>query len=113
MGQAISQEHPAVVLRSHYLRLRRLFVVAIAGVGGLAAAVVILATEDQSTVEQPRKGGKPPAAISTSRSRSVWAHQRRPALTGPGPTPQPPRTRRIATRWGARAFLAAYAPRDP
>ena len=43
MGQAIPTQHPAVVLRSHYLHLRALLAVALIAVLGLTAAVVILA----------------------------------------------------------------------
>jgi hypothetical protein len=48
MGQATSSQHPAVVLRSHYLQLRALFAVAMIAVVGLTAAVVILATNDDA-----------------------------------------------------------------
>ena len=46
MAQAVTTEHPAVVLRSHFNQLRALLAVAMVGVVGLAAAVVILATDD-------------------------------------------------------------------
>jgi hypothetical protein len=49
MGKAISTQHPAVVLRSHYRQLRLLFAVAMIAVVGLTAAVVILAIDDDST----------------------------------------------------------------
>jgi hypothetical protein len=50
MGRAIPQEHPAVVLRSHYKLLRALLAVAMIAVVGLSAAVVILAIdEDRDT----------------------------------------------------------------
>jgi hypothetical protein len=48
MGQAISTQHPAVVLRAHYRQLRALLTVAIIAVVGLTAAVVILATDDHA-----------------------------------------------------------------
>jgi hypothetical protein len=47
MGQAVPTQHPAVVLRSHYRHLRALLAVAMVAVGGLSAAVVILATDDE------------------------------------------------------------------
>jgi hypothetical protein len=50
VGQAISTEHPAVVLRSRYQQLRALLAVAMIAVVGLAAAVVILAVNDDSDV---------------------------------------------------------------
>ena len=46
MGKAIPTQHPAVVLRSHYLQLRALLATAMIAVLGLTAAVVILATDD-------------------------------------------------------------------
>jgi hypothetical protein len=45
-SQAIPSQHPAVVLRSHYRQLRALLAVAMIGVVGLTAAVVILVIED-------------------------------------------------------------------
>jgi hypothetical protein len=44
MSQAISPQHPAVVLRSHYRHLRALLAVAMIAVVGLTAAVVVVAT---------------------------------------------------------------------
>jgi hypothetical protein len=49
MGQAISTEHPAVVLRSRYRQLRALFAVALVAVVALAAAVVILAVDEDTS----------------------------------------------------------------
>lgn len=46
MGQTISTQHPAVVLRSRYRQLRALLTVAMIAVVGLTAAVVILAIDD-------------------------------------------------------------------
>jgi hypothetical protein len=51
MGKAISTQHPAVVLRSQYRLLRSLLAVAMIAVVGLTAAVVILATDDESTTQ--------------------------------------------------------------
>ena len=45
MSQAISRQHPAVVLRSHYAQLRNLLAVAMIAIVGLSGAVVILANE--------------------------------------------------------------------
>ena len=47
MGEAIPGPQPAVVLRSHFTRLRALLAVATVALVGLTAAVVILATEDE------------------------------------------------------------------
>jgi hypothetical protein len=46
MSQSMSPQHPAVVLRSHYVQLRALLAVAMIAVVGLTVAVVILATND-------------------------------------------------------------------
>jgi len=46
MGQAIPNQHPAVVLRSHFNQMRALLAVAMIAVVGLTAAVVILATDN-------------------------------------------------------------------
>ena len=45
MSHQISPQHPAVVLRSHYVQLRTLLAVAMIAVIALTAAVVILATD--------------------------------------------------------------------
>jgi hypothetical protein len=46
MEKAISTQHPAVVLRSHFRIVRALLVVAMIAVAGLSAAVVIVANDD-------------------------------------------------------------------
>ena len=50
MGQPIPSQHPSVVLRSHYKAVRALLVVAIAALIALAAAVAILANDDDKTI---------------------------------------------------------------
>jgi hypothetical protein len=49
VSQPISPQHPAVVLRSHYVHLRTLLAIAMVAVVGLAVAVVVLASRDTST----------------------------------------------------------------
>jgi hypothetical protein len=50
MAQAVPTQHPAVVLRSHFNALRALLAIAMIAVVGLAAAIVIVATnEDRDT----------------------------------------------------------------
>jgi hypothetical protein len=49
MGQAIPSRHPAVVLRSHYTLVRSLLAVAMIAVIGLSIAVVLVATEDDTS----------------------------------------------------------------
>jgi hypothetical protein len=48
MSQTIPTQHPAVVLRSHYVHLRTLLAVALVAVVGLSAAVVILAIDNDA-----------------------------------------------------------------
>ncbi len=50
MGKAVPEQHPAVVLRSHYNHLRTLLVAALIAVLGLAGAVVIVANDDDTVV---------------------------------------------------------------
>lgn len=49
MSHQISQQHPAVVLRSHYVHMRALLVIAMIAVVGLTITVVLLATRENST----------------------------------------------------------------
>jgi hypothetical protein len=56
MGQTISRQHPAVVLRSHYLHLRAMLAIAMIAVVGLTVAVVILATNDDDAALSPIAG---------------------------------------------------------
>ena len=49
MSHQISQQHPAVVLRSHYVHMRALLAIAMIAVVGLTVTVVILATRENST----------------------------------------------------------------
>ncbi len=50
MGKAVPEQHPAVVLRSHYNHLRALLIAALIAVLGLAGAVVIVANDDDTIV---------------------------------------------------------------
>ena len=50
MGQPIPSQHPSVVLRSHYKAVRTLLAIAMAALIALAAAVVILANDDDKTI---------------------------------------------------------------
>lgn len=49
MSHQISQQHPAVVLRSHYVHMRALLVIAMIAVVGLTVTVVLLATRENRT----------------------------------------------------------------
>ncbi len=63
MQKAVPNQHPAVVLRSHFVLVRRLLAAITVAVVALAVAVVILAT-DASEVS-----GLPHAAPSTDTTR--------------------------------------------
>jgi hypothetical protein len=54
MGQAIPNQHPSVVLRSHFNQLRALLAVALIAVTGLTVAVVILATDEEQVISADR-----------------------------------------------------------
>ena len=47
VSHQISPQHPAVVLRSHYVQLKALLAIAMIAVVGLSAAVAILATNER------------------------------------------------------------------
>ena len=53
MGKAIPTQHPAVVLRSHYMQLRALLAAAMIAVIGLTGAVVVLAIDDDRATSTP------------------------------------------------------------
>ena len=50
MGQPIPSQHPSVVLRSHYKAVRALLAVAMVALIALAAAVVILADDEDRAI---------------------------------------------------------------
>jgi hypothetical protein len=49
MSHQIPQQHPAVVLRSHYVHMRALLMIAMIAIVGLTVTVVLLATRENST----------------------------------------------------------------
>ena len=63
MSQVLPQQHPAVVLRSHYVHLRTVLAIAMIAVVGLAAAVIVLATDDTAA---PVRAAAPVAAPSSA-----------------------------------------------
>jgi len=79
MGQPIPQQHPAVVLRSHYTHLRALLAIAMACVVSLTIAVVVLAGNDGA-------GAGPPSAADSARTEfRVPPHVR---VHGGAPVPE-------------------------
>jgi hypothetical protein len=74
VGQAISTEHPAVVLRSRYRQLRALLAVALVAVVALAAAMVIIAVDDDRDVAlAPPVQGSAPSATGHDESDTAAA----------------------------------------
>jgi hypothetical protein len=67
MGKAIPQQHPAVVLRSHYRAVRALLVVAMVAIVGLSGAVVIVANDDDAA-------STPNTALQYQESPATHAH---------------------------------------
>jgi hypothetical protein len=68
MGQTISTQHPAVVLRSRYRQLRALLAVAMIAVIGLTVAVVILADDDNSNIRVVSPSQVSPGSTAATRS---------------------------------------------
>jgi len=65
MGQSVPQQHPAVVLRTHYTQLRFALALAIVCILSLSGAVVILAAEDGArTSDAPRTLRMPAHAVA-------------------------------------------------
>lgn len=65
MSQVVPKQHPAVVLRSHYVQLRALLAIAMIAVVGLTVAVVILAAKDSDgTGERSRQPLNAPAQMA-------------------------------------------------
>jgi hypothetical protein len=74
MAQAIPRELPAVVLRSHFNRLRGLLAVATVALVGLTAAVAILATDvEVDTSGRSENPKNPLSALTPKESHRVEA----------------------------------------
>ena len=87
MGKAVPEQHPAVVLRSHYNHLRTLLVAALIAVLGLAGAVVIVANDDDTVVSSTQtpaiESGAPgaqSAPLDTAQAGRRGRHRPGPAL---------------------------------
>ena len=66
MSPTVPEQHPAVVLRSHYLHLRGLLAITVIALVAMAVAVVILASAGTSTPSRaivPSTTGPSPAGI--------------------------------------------------
>jgi hypothetical protein len=74
MAEAISRQHPAVVLRSHYTHLRALLAIAIIAVVALSVSVVILATNDNGSTAA-NSPARVSAAAPTGSTRYNGGHE--------------------------------------
>jgi hypothetical protein len=86
MGQPIPQQHPAVVLRSHYRHVKALLAVAMLAVAALAVTVVLLATDPDDPARGASQGvGATPVQVE---SISAQTEQRRAAIHGKASPPR-------------------------
>ena len=89
MSQAISTQHPAVVLRSRYQQLRTLLAVAMIAVVGLTTAVVVLAIQNDDTLVRSSSQVSAPSASAIrsdggpEESAVAATLEPRPAAAGP------------------------------
>jgi len=111
MSQAISTQHPAVVLRSRYQQLRALLAVAMIAVVGLTAAVVILAiqNDDGNTIVRAASPANAPSA-SAIRSDGGPEESAVAATLGPQQTVSGADESRIAAAVGFSEFRSIAAP---
>jgi hypothetical protein len=73
MSNAISAQHPAVVLRSSYEHLRALLAIAAIVLVGLTVAVVVLAFNTSTTTSAIRAVGVTPVAVRATPSAEAGA----------------------------------------
>ena len=108
MSQAISTQHPAVVLRSRYQQLRALLAVAMIAVVGLTAAVVILAiqNDDGNTIVRATSPANAPSAIRSDGGPEESAVA---ATLGPQQTVSGADESRIAAAVGSGEFRSTAA----
>jgi hypothetical protein len=101
MGQTISTQHPAVVLRSRYRQLRGLLTVAMIAVVGLTAAVVVLALDEDSATTGSATQVSAPSAASVARSDGGPEESAVAAAVGTQPTVSGPDESNIAAAIGS------------
>jgi hypothetical protein len=68
MSHQISQQHPAVVLRSHYVHMRALLAIAMIAIVGLTITVVLLATRENSTASASSSTPVIPSGVASGTS---------------------------------------------
>jgi hypothetical protein len=97
MGQAVPDQHPAVVLRSQFNALRTLLAVALIAVIGLTVAVVVLASDEQQIAYTS------PATAAASATRTDGGPEESAVAAGLGarPIPARPDESRIAEAIGS------------
>jgi hypothetical protein len=85
MSQTLPNQHPAVVLRSHYQHVRAMLTVAMIAVIGLTLALVIVASNSSSSTVSV---ARPSASAAT-----VYNGGHDEGLAGPSATPSTPTVR--------------------
>ena len=111
MGQTISTQHPAVVLRSRYRQLRALLAVAMIAVVGLAAAVVVLATDGRESVLAPPSQVSTASPVAAARSDGGPEESAVAVTVGAQPTVSgPDESRTAATIGGDSGSTATGGP---
>ena len=110
MSQAISTQHPAVVLRSRYRQLRMLLAVAMIAVVGLTAAVVVLAIENDGGTTLSSASQVSATSASAIRSDGGPEESAVAATLGPQPTAAHPDETRTAAAVGSSAIPPGPGP---
>jgi hypothetical protein len=85
MSQPVPEQHPAVVLRSHFLHLRSMLAIAMIAVVAMAVAVVILASAGTSAqrASTPPQSSTAPAPNGSTRYDGGPEEGTRGALASP------------------------------
>jgi hypothetical protein len=107
MSEMVPAQHPAVVLRAHYVQLRAMLAVALTAIVGLTVAVVVLATNHGSTSTAASPAVSASAALPASASAGATLDHRGLKL-------QPSATTRYdgGPEEGTRGPSAAASPRS-
>lgn len=85
MSEMVPAQHPAVVLRAHYVQLRAVLAVALVAILGLTAAVVVLATNNGSSSTTASPAASASSALPASASAGATLDHRGLKLQ-PSPT---------------------------
>jgi hypothetical protein len=111
MSHTITPQHPAVVLRSHYVHLRSLLAIAMIAVVGLTVAVVILATNNG---DRTSKSSATPVTASAQLAPGVrfdGGPEESSVAAAIGSRPAVgPRESRIAASIGASSHPISHGP---